>query len=64
MLDKRLLELAWEGWRRQDLIRFNQYESLYIGPPTITTRFPYTTLFPIPADMLTLNHNLTQNPGY
>ena len=64
LLDERLLELAWEGWRRQDLIRFNQYESLYIGPDRIDESDGHTTLFPIPADMITLNHNLTQNPGY
>ncbi len=64
LLDERLLELAWEGWRRQDLIRFNQYESLYIGPDKIDESDGHTTLFPIPADMIILNHNLTQNPGY
>ena len=31
LLDERLLELCWEGWRRQDLIRFGQYESLFDG---------------------------------
>ena len=31
LLDERLLELCWEGWRRQDLIRFGQYESLFQG---------------------------------
>ena len=31
LLDERLMELCWEGWRRQDLIRFNQYESLFDG---------------------------------
>ena len=31
LLDERLLELCWEGWRRQDLIRFGRYESLFEG---------------------------------
>lgn len=24
----------------------------------------HTTVYPIPADVMALNHNLTQNPGY
>ena len=25
--DERLIELAWEGWRRNDMIRFDRYRS-------------------------------------
>ena len=67
LLDERLLELCWEGWRRQDLIRFSQYKSLYEGEdiePVIDESDGHTTVFPIPADILILNENLTQNPGY
>lgn len=67
LLDERLLELCWEGWRRQDLIRFSQYKSLYKGEdiePVIDESDGHTTVFPIPADILILNENLTQNPGY
>ena len=67
LLDERLLELCWEGWRRQDLIRFSQYKSLYEGEdidPVIDETDGHTTVFPIPADILKLNENLTQNPGY
>ena len=67
LLDERLLELCWEGWRRQDLIRFSQYKSLYKGEdiePVIDESDGHTTVFPIPADILIQNENLTQNPGY
>lgn len=64
LLDERLLELAWEGWRRQDLIRFTQYRSLYDGPDAVDETDGHTTVYPIPADVMALNHNLKQNPGY
>ena len=67
LLNERLLELCWEGWRRQDLIRFGQYESLFEGDewqPKIDESDGHTTVFPIPADMITLNPNLVQNKGY
>jgi hypothetical protein len=61
ILDERLLEFAWEGQRRQDLIRFGKYH-LPISDRPVSA--PYRTVFPIPADVLSLNTNLTQNPGY
>ena len=67
LLDERLLELCWEGWRRQDLIRFRQYKSLFEGDgdyPKVDESDGHTTVFPIPADILTLNQNFTQNKGY
>ena len=64
ILDERLLELCWEGWRRPDLIRFNRYKSLYEGPGAIDESDGHTNVFPIPADVRALNSNLTQNPGY
>ncbi|MCR4604230.1 MAG: RagB/SusD family nutrient uptake outer membrane protein [Prevotella sp.] len=68
LLDERLLELCWEGWRRQDLIRFGQYRSLYgeeKGHTDIVDETDgHTTLYPIPADIITLNSNLVQNEGY
>ena len=67
LLDERLLELCWEGWRRQDLIRFNQYESLFQGDAfdaKVDESDGHTRLYPIPADVIALNHNLVQNPGY
>ena len=67
LLDERLLELCWEGWRRQDLIRFNQYESLFQGDffsEKVNESDGHTCLFPIPAAAIALNHNLKQNKGY
>ena len=61
LLDERLLEFAWEGMRRQDLIRFGKYH-LPISDRPVSS--PYRTVFPIPVDVLSLNSNLTQNPGY
>ena len=67
LLDERLMELCWEGWRRQDLIRFNQYESLFEGDAynaKVDESDGHTRLYPIPADVMALNHSLIQNPGY
>ena len=67
LLDERLMELCWEGWRRQDLIRFNQFESLFNGDAYDAKVYEsdgHTALYPIPADVMTLNHNMVQNPGY
>ena len=67
LLDERLLELCWEGWRRQDMIRFRQYKSLFTGDEyddPVDESDGHTTVFPIPADILILNPNFTQNKGY
>ncbi len=67
LYDERLMELCWEGWRRQDMIRFRQYKSLYTGDdtdPVIDESDGHTTVYPIPNDVLIFNDNLTQNPGY
>ena len=66
LLDERLMELAWEGWRRQDLIRFDRYHLPYssrpANPKEETTR--YTIVFPIPQRAMNLNDQMAQNPGY
>ena len=67
LLDERLLELCWEGWRRQDLIRFGQYKSLFEGDAytsKVDESDGHTRLFPIPAVVIATNHNIVQNPGY
>ena len=67
LLDERLLELCWEGWRRQDMIRFRQYKSLFTGDEfddPVDESDGHTTVFPIPKDILILNPNFTQNKGY
>ena len=64
--DERRMELAWEGWRRQDLIRFDRYHLPYssrpANPKEETTR--YTIVFPIPQRAMNLNDQMAQNPGY
>ena len=67
LYDERLLELCWEGWRRQDMIRFRQYKSLFLGDAyddPIDESDGHTTVYPIPGDMLILNPHFTQNKGY
>lgn len=75
LLDERMLELAWEGVRRQDLIRFGRFTQAtadrYVGVKHSASSLDYqedktgyTTVFSIYADILSLNPNLTQNPGY
>ena len=65
ILDERLLELAWEGWRRQDLIRFGLFHKAYDQRPALSDESNgYTTVFPIPSRAISLNGNLKQNPKY
>lgn len=65
ILNERLLELVWEGWRRQDMIRFGTYNKQYdIHTPSEADWKGYTTVFPIPGKARELNPNLEQNPGY
>ena len=65
LLNERLLELVWEGWRRQDMIRFGTYGKQYdIHTPSEADKKGYTTVFPIPEKARELNTNLKQNPGY
>ncbi|MDQ0109852.1 SusD family protein [Chitinophaga terrae (ex Kim and Jung 2007)] len=61
LIDERGRELYWEGWRRQDLIRFGKYlEPWQLKQPDD----PKYLLFPIPTSDLAVNPNLKQNPGY
>lgn len=65
ILRERLLELVWEGWRRQDLIRFGRYTSAYdLRTPVDGESTGFTTVFPIPQKCIDLNPRLVQNPGY
>ena len=49
LLAERQLELAWEGWRRQDLIRFGQFTRSYNSRPQLPNEESgYTIVFPIP----------------
>ena len=64
ILAERELELAWEGWRRNDLIRFGQFTRTYTDRPQLAGESDgYTTVFPIPEDILS-RYSWKQNPGY
>jgi starch-binding outer membrane protein, SusD/RagB family len=60
--DERSRELYWEGWRRNDQIRFGSF--LGTCQEKNTTSTAERLLFPIPAEAVSLNPNLVQNPGY
>jgi hypothetical protein len=70
ILDERSRELYWEGHRRSDLIRYNQFvEGTYLWPwkggVAPGRAMPaFLKLFPLPATDLQVNRNLVQNPGY
>jgi hypothetical protein len=61
ILAERGREFAWEGWRRNDMIRFGTYSK--------ERKFMKNTdknreLFPIPQPRIDANPALKQNPGY
>ena len=70
IINERARELYWEGHRRTDLIRYNQYTTgdylwawkgqVQEGRPT-NDRYK---LYPLPASDINANPNLTQNTGY
>lgn len=62
LLDERGKEFIFEGWRRQDLIRWNKFTTTTWWDHE--TSQAYRSLFAIPQNQRTLNPNLTQNPGY
>jgi starch-binding outer membrane protein, SusD/RagB family len=59
--DERGRELWWEGWRRNDMVRFGKFLNQRALKPYVSPA--YYLLYPIPTSAL-LNVNLTQNPGY
>jgi hypothetical protein len=70
ILNERLVELYWEGHRRQDLIRFGNYSSgsynwSWKGNSSSGIAIDESrNVFPIPSASLASNPNLTQNKGY
>jgi starch-binding outer membrane protein, SusD/RagB family len=62
LLNERGRELAWEGHRRQDLIRFGKFGDAWFEKPAWTDN--HKELYPIPPMALSANPNLNQNPGY
>ena len=69
VLAERARELHWEGHRRTDLIRFDQFSDQGVWPwkggvkDGVTTD-SYRDIYPIPSTDMIANPNLTQNPGY
>ncbi|RAJ08304.1 putative outer membrane starch-binding protein [Chitinophaga skermanii] len=61
LLEERAREMAWEAWRRNDMIRFGKYEDAWGYKNDKDTR---KRIYPIPANEITLNGNLIQNPSY
>ena len=61
LLDERARELYWEGWRRNDMIRFGKYLTPWVEKAQSEER---RLLFPIPNRSLAANPNLVQNEGY
>lgn len=72
ILKERRLELAFEGQRWFDLVRFGKVEEVMNSLNSrdsgrLPLRRTYTEtsyLFPIPSTAIDLNTNLVQNPGY
>jgi starch-binding outer membrane protein, SusD/RagB family len=61
-LNERSHEVFYEGWRRQDLIRFGKFNEPH-GMRTVSSE-AYKTLWPIPTRQKAANPKLAQNPGY
>ena len=70
VLDERSRELYWEGLRRTDLIRYGYFTSgSYLWPfkgneANGTGVDSYRKIFPLPNNVIAINPNLQQNPGY
>ncbi|MBR5102459.1 MAG: RagB/SusD family nutrient uptake outer membrane protein, partial [Muribaculaceae bacterium] len=64
ILAERQLELAWEGWRRNDMIRFGTFTGSYSHRTALPAESNhYTIVFPIPGETLNITGD-SQNPGY
>lgn len=70
LLDERARELAQEGWRRSDLVRFGKFTTAdYLwqwkgGVMSGKAAADHMNLFPIPENDRNANTNLSQNQGY
>lgn len=62
LLDERGRETAFEGYRRQDQIRFGTFNDAWEFKPADPS--DHVNLFPISRSQLEANPNLQQNPGY
>jgi hypothetical protein len=70
ILQERGWEFAWEGWRRNDLIRFEvadgipYYTGARVPGKAADAADKHTFIFPIPIQQIATNPLLKQNPGY
>jgi hypothetical protein len=64
LLDERAREFSWEAWRRNDLIRFGQFEVEYPLPNDVLTmnKDANRRLYPIPAQKLNLTLTWCKTP--
>ncbi|MDF2431389.1 MAG: starch-binding outer membrane protein SusD/RagB family [Mucilaginibacter sp.] len=62
VLAERGREFVWEGWRRQDLIRFGHFGDAKQFKASDGDK--HSQLFPIPTTAIQKDPNLAQNPGY
>ena len=61
VFNERCRELAWEGWSRNDVIRFGKYEGKWGYKTNADT---YRRIFPIPTNAFAVNPAIKQNTGY
>lgn len=65
-LAERGREMAFEGWRRNDLIRFGHYGDAWFGKPADPDN--HREIYPIPSNAIVAAQAagivITQNPGY
>lgn len=54
-------EFAWRASRRTDLIRFGKWTEPWFEKPATED---YKKLYPLPVDVININSNFEQNPGY
>lgn len=59
--NERIREFAWEGWHRNDMIRYGKFEGAWGFKTDADANH---RIFPIPTSALAVNPALTQNPGY
>jgi len=61
LFNERGREFYWEGWRRQDMVRFGKFLGAWQEKDASDAKY---LVYPIPARSLAANPNLVQNPGY
>jgi hypothetical protein len=64
LLAERGREFVWEGWRRQDLIRFGHFGDKRQFKNYTDPSDKHYELLPIPTREILKNSHLTQNPNY